>query len=250
MQRRTQTPKSNGKLVKIIGRTNPGKVRENNEDAWAHDADLGVAVLADGMGGLNAGEVASEKAVDAIMEHLQAAEKLDSDSIGAAMEAANRYVFNLSQRDATLRNMGTTVVVWAALGTDRCVLGHVGDSRAYRINRSGLEALTRDHSVVQTMLDQGFITAEEARTAPNRNVITRAVGLEATVKVEVVELPRGADDVFLLCSDGLSDMVEPEALSALCRGVTKDGLAELAERLVRAANDAGGADNITVVLLS
>jgi protein phosphatase len=236
--------------VKIIGRTDPGKVRKNNEDTWTHDSALGVAVLADGMGGLNAGEIASEQAAGAIIDHLRAAETADSDSVRAAIAAANRLVFDLSQRDPKLSSMGTTVVVWAAVGDDGFVLGHVGDSRAYRINQAGLEPLTRDHSVVQTMVDQGFITADEARTAPNRNVITRAVGLEAEVKVEVVELQRAADDVFLLCSDGLTDMVEVEALTELCRGANGEGLSELAGRLVQAANDAGGVDNITVVLVS
>jgi len=236
--------------VKIIGRSDRGRVRQNNEDAWTHDSTLGVAVLADGMGGLNAGEVASEQALVAIMDHLRAADKLDSHCVEAAITTANRHVFDLSQGDAKLNNMGTTVVVWAALGDGRFALGHVGDSRAYRINRAGLEPLTRDHSVVQTMVEQGVITEAAARSAPNRNVITRAVGLAADVKVEVVELGRASDDVFLLCSDGLSDMLDLEALAELCRGATKDRLAELAERLVRAANDAGGIDNITVVLLS
>jgi serine/threonine protein phosphatase PrpC len=236
--------------VKIIGRTDPGKVRKNNEDTWTHDSAMGVAVLADGMGGLNAGEVASEQAADAVMNHLRAAEALNCDSVRAAIAAANKHVFDLSQSDETLRNMGTTLVVWAALGADRFALGHVGDSRAYRINHEGLAPLTSDHSVVQTMVDEGFITPEEARTAPNRNVITRAIGLEAEVKIDVVELERSANDIFLLCSDGLSDMVEIDALTEMCRGASGEGLAELAGQLVRAANDAGGVDNITVVLVS
>jgi serine/threonine protein phosphatase PrpC len=236
--------------VKIIGRSDAGKVRPNNEDCWRHDAQLGLAVLADGMGGLNAGEVASAQAVDAIMQHLRSAPAIDPDGVRLAIEAANRHVFGLSQRDATLHNMGTTVVVWAATAADRFVLGHVGDSRAFRINHAGVEPLTRDHSVVQSMVDHGYITAEEARTAPNRNVITRAVGLAATVDVDVAEFARNPDDVFLLCSDGLSDMVAFEKLVELCRDVTPETMSELAGRLVQAANDAGGLDNITVVLLS
>jgi serine/threonine protein phosphatase PrpC len=236
--------------VKIIGCSDPGKVRTNNEDAWAQDSALGIAVLADGMGGLNAGEVASRQATDAIMAHLRTADAPTCDDVVTAIQVANGHVFGLSQRDENLRNMGTTVVVWVALGPERYALGHVGDSRAYRINATGLEALTRDHSVVQTMVDKGFITAEQARSAPNRNVITRAVGLAAEVKVDVVELKRASDDVFLLCSDGLSDMVDDDQLGELCRGVTPDGLTELAERLVQAANNAGGVDNVTVVLLA
>jgi len=236
--------------VKIIGCTDPGKVRKNNEDAWIHDPVLGIAVLADGMGGLNAGEVASQQAAEVILEFLRKAQSVDVESVAAAIEAANQHVFDLSQRDDELRNMGTTVVVWAALGRDRVAVGHVGDSRVYRIGTAALEPLTRDHSVVQTMLDQGYLSAEEARTAPNRNVITRGVGLEAEVKVDVAEVTRVPEDVFLLCSDGLSDMLEEAAIFELCRGVTGDGLAELGGRLVKAANDAGGADNITVVLVS
>ena len=235
--------------MKIIGRTDPGIVRQSNEDAWAHDSALGVAVLADGMGGLNAGEVASQQAVSVTMEHLRKVGSVGLNGVVAAIEAANRHVFDLSQRDAELRNMGTTVVVCAALGPDRVVLGHVGDSRAYRINAAGLEVLTRDHSVVQNLVDEGVITEEQAHTAHNRNVITRAVGLEAEVAVDAVELARAPGDIFLLCSDGLSDMVAEEQLIELCRGVGTDGLPKFAERLVQAANDAGGADNITVVLL-
>ncbi|MCZ6711147.1 MAG: Stp1/IreP family PP2C-type Ser/Thr phosphatase [Gammaproteobacteria bacterium] len=236
--------------MEIIGRSDTGRVRQNNEDAWTQDSDLGVAVLADGMGGLDAGEVASDQALVAIMDHLRAAGQLDSGCISAAINAANRRVYELAQGDARLNNMGTTVVLWAALGGDRFVLGHVGDSRAYRINQLGLERLTRDHSVVQTMVDDGVLTEAQAHTAPNRNVITRAIGLAVSVEVEVAEYARAADDVFLLCSDGLSDMLGLEELTELCRGATRGRLAELAERLVQAANDAGGSDNITVVLLS
>jgi protein phosphatase len=236
--------------VEITGRSDAGKIRQNNEDAWTQDSALGVAVLADGMGGLDAGEVASDQALIAIMDHLRAASQLDSGCVEAAISAANSRVYELSRGDANLSNMGTTVVVWAAVGGDRFVLGHVGDSRAYRINQSGLERLTRDHSVVQTMVDEGVLTEAQARTAPNRNVITRAVGLAADVEVDVAEHARGPDDVFLLCSDGLSDMLTLEELTALCREATRGRLEELAERLVQAANDAGGLDNITVVLLS
>jgi serine/threonine protein phosphatase PrpC len=160
--------------MKIIGRTGIGKLRSNNEDALAFDAKRGIAVLADGMGGINAGEIASRQSAQAILEHLQTLDYIDDVGVVAAVQTANRHVFALSWRDVEVRGMGTTVVVWARLDGARFALGHVGDSRAYRINRSGVERLTRDHSVVQNMVDQGFLAAEEARAAPNRNVITRA----------------------------------------------------------------------------
>jgi len=235
--------------VKIIGRTHPGQVRPNNEDAFDYDVERGVAVLADGMGGLNAGEVASATAVAAILGELASAGATSPDTVSAAIVAANRHVYELAQKNRELRNMGTTVVVWAALGAERFVVGHVGDSRAYRLNEHGMQALTRDHSVVQAMVDQGLMSVEEARVATNRNVITRAVGLENKVHVDVEEISHTSGDSYLLCSDGLTDMLDDAEIEALWHRHRHASMEELAQHMVDAAVVAGGFDNVSVVLV-
>jgi len=235
--------------VKIIGRTHPGQVRPNNEDAFDFDVERGVAVLADGMGGLNAGEVASATAVAAILGELAAAQAVTVDAVSAAIVAANQHVYELAQKNRELRNMGTTVVVWAALAGSRFVVGHVGDSRAYRLNEDGLVPLTRDHSVVQAMVDQGLMTTAEARVATNRNVITRAVGLDDNVHVDVEEIGHDAGDYYLLCSDGLTDMLDDGEIQDLWRRHGDGPMEALAEHMVDAAVVAGGYDNVSVVLV-
>ena len=235
--------------MKIIGRTHPGQVRPNNEDAFDFDVERGVAVLADGMGGLNAGEVASATAVAAILGELAAAGTTSADTLAAAIVTANQHVYELAQNNRELRNMGTTVVVWAALAADRFAVAHVGDSRAYRLNEHGVAPLTRDHSVVQSMVDQGLMTVQEARVATNRNVITRAVGLENKVYVDVEEIGHVPGDCYLLCSDGLTDMLEDAEIEALWRQHRHAPMEELAEHMVDAAVVAGGYDNVSVVLV-
>jgi protein phosphatase len=235
--------------VKIIGRTHPGQVRPTNEDAFDFDSDLGVAVLADGMGGLNAGEVASATAVAAVLGELAAAPEVTPAAVASAIEIANQHVYELSQRNRELRDMGTTLVVWAALGAGRFAVGHVGDSRAYRLNGDGVQPLTRDHSVVQAMVDQGLMTADEARVATNRNVITRAVGLQADVHVDVEEISQQPGDCYLLCSDGLTDMLDDAQLQSYWQEHRHGPREVLAEHLVDAALIAGGYDNISVVVV-
>ena len=235
--------------MKIIGRTHPGQVRPNNEDALDFDVQRGVAVLADGMGGLNAGEVASATAVAAIIGELAAASELTTEAVSAAIDVANQVVYELSRNNRELRNMGTTVVVWARLADDRFAVAHVGDSRLYRLNDHGVRPLTSDHSVVQAMVDQGLMSAEEARVATNRNIITRAVGLDATVHVDVAEVAHHDGDCYLLCSDGLTDMLDDAELDELWQKHRKGSREELAEHLVDAAVVAGGFDNISVVLV-
>lgn len=241
--------KCNGKSVKIIGRTHPGQVRPNNEDAIDFDAAMGVAVLADGMGGLNAGEVASASAVAAVLETLAGAAERTTEHVREAIAAANRHVYDLSRQQRELRNMGTTLVVLAAVGARRLAVAHVGDSRAYRLTHTGLQPLTKDHSVVQAMVDQGLMTADEARVATNRNIITRAVGLEPEVLVDVEEFAHDAEATYLLCSDGLTDMVDDAKLEALWLEHQSASLEHVAERFVDAAVHAGGFDNVSVVLM-
>jgi len=233
-------------------------VRGNNEDSIAFRAPAGIAVLADGMGGLNAGEVASREAADRVLQGLGAGLAMQR-----VVEDANRSIFELSRSDAELNNMGTTLVALHLVGRQMS-LANVGDSRIYRFRDQTLDQLTNDHSVVQQLVDGGLITADEARRAPNRNIITRALGIEAAVEVDVLEEQPKANDLYMLCSDGVTDMLEPEALKALfvahsatplvASGATPlvapGATQRLVDAIVDAANAAGGYDNISVILVT
>ncbi len=240
--------------MKIIGRTDVGRVRANNEDALAWDEQFGFAVLADGMGGLLAGEVASRAAVDAVGEGLKV-QSIDTTVVTACIDQANNQVRLLAADGNSLGNMGTTLVLWARSGSGRCIVAHVGDSRAYRYRDFRLFRLTSDHSVVQGMVNDGLMTPEEAQVAPNRNIITRALGLEPTVAAEVVELDFEPGDRFLLCSDGLSNMLPQSDLEAILNeaqwitGEVANSCPGAADKLLAAANEAGGTDNISLVLI-
>lgn len=240
-------------MVEIVGRTHTGQVRGNNEDRIGFDAELAIAVLADGMGGLNAGEVASRVAVETIVKTLKACEQINEDCVERAIDQANTEVLEQSANRGEIGGMGTTVVVWTLTPQGQCFIGHVGDSRAYRLRSHALKALTSDHSVVQQMLDDGVLSEGEARVAPNRNIITRAVGLESSVEVDVRSWVHGEGDVFLLCSDGLTDMLsDREIHELLLANVDEAGGGDLeatADSLVAAANTAGGHDNVSVLLI-
>lgn len=240
--------------MKFVGATDPGQVRLGNEDCYGIDAARRVAVLADGMGGLNAGEVASAAAVRAFLEAVP--ESCDAAALKQAAMEANRSVFEMSRDNAALGTMGTTLVACAAShsgGQDgrttqhQWLFAHIGDSRAYLLRDGALERVTRDHSVVQEMLDHGLLSEQEAQRAPNRHIITRAIGLEAQVLADIIELPRQMNDLVLLCSDGLSDMVSESDIAAILSDTQSTDLA--AEQLITAANRAGGNDNISVVLI-
>lgn len=238
--------------MKFIGQTEIGLVREGNEDAFGHDALRQVGVLADGMGGLNAGEVASQQAIDAFLLALQSnndntAQYCNGQIMRDAMLAANAKVYALSLSNQRWRNMGTTMVSCALDGQGRWVLGHVGDSRAYLLRGQTLSAVTKDHSVVQEMIDQGLLSEVEASTAKNRHIITRAVGLEPSIEPEIQLLPAQPNDLMLLCSDGLSDMISFAAIEQIL--LQRESLSGAAAQLVAAANRAGGNDNITVLLI-
>jgi len=232
-----------------------GRLRENNEDSVSIDPANGLAVLADGMGGYNAGEVASGMATAFITTELgrwlaQAGEQATSREVKRAMEIcvenANTAIFTSAEGNPKYAGMGTTLVVGAFLGT-RLILGHIGDSRCYRWRNQALAAITRDHSLLQEQLDAGLITPEQAAVSPNRNLVTRALGVEAWVGLEVNEFRVEAGDIYLMCSDGLSDMVSDSAIAVeFSHG--KD-LNTLAARLIAIANDAGGRDNISVLLV-
>ncbi len=235
--------------------THVGRVRENNEDAVAFDAVGQLALLADGMGGYSAGEVAASMAIGLIQadlsRHLSPVRPGNGSrelrqALTTAVHNANASIWSCAASQPNCRGMGTTLV--AAVFLDASVLvAHVGDSRCYRWRAGELVRLTRDHSVVQEQIDAGLVTLEEAPFAPNRNLVTRALGVMDTVEVDLAEHPVGADDVYLLCSDGLTDMLTDEAIATALADLNP--LAQRAQRLVDAANAAGGRDNVSVLLV-
>ena len=242
--------KGDGEVTEMIALSDAGRVRRNNEDAFAFDSTAGVAVLADGMGGLDAGEVASTVAVEAIIDALQGVSEPGEGALASAIEVANAAVRQAAERAQS--DMGTTVVVWLSNTPGQCFVAHVGDSRVYRLRDGALRQLTADHSIVQQMIDDGVLSEVEARTSIHRNVITRALGLEARVQVDVRSWVYVPGDLFLLCSDGLTDMVTDEEINrVLCDplGGSPGSLANVAEALVASANEAGGNDNISVLLV-
>jgi protein phosphatase len=234
----------------IVAESDVGRVRRNNEDALAFDSGRGIAVLADGMGGLDAGEVASRIAVERIMELLgDGLTERDSNPelvITRAVQAANLDICDRGRE--TQVDMGTTVVAWLLTDQGQCFIAHVGDSRAYRLRAGQLKRLTTDHSMVQQMIDDGILGEAEALTAPNRNVITRALGLGAKVQVDVRSWVHMPGDLYLLCSDGLTDLIPEPEINQLLE--SSADLAAAARDLVGRANEAGGHDNISVLLIS
>lgn len=233
--------------MEIVAHSDTGKVRRNNEDAYAFDPDAGVAVLADGMGGLEAGEIASRIAVDTILNGLKEAKRLSDATVAAAIGEANRAVLERSIEQGV--EMGTTVVTWLLTRQGQCLIGHVGDSRAYRVRAGILRRLTRDHSMVQQMIDEGLLNEAEAETSPNRNVITRALGLAGKVQADVRSWVHSPGDLYLLCSDGLTDMVAEVEIQSVLAQTDEADLASAAAALVALANDAGGHDNVSVLLI-
>lgn len=237
-------------VVEMSGLSDVGRIRDHNEDAIRWDAAAGWAILADGMGGHLAGEVASEMAIEVIASHLGASDKALSrpspeELLQAAVSDANGAIYRQAQDDMRYHNMGTTVVaVLVQQGQLYCA--HVGDSRLYRFNHEGLAQLTHDHSLVQELVDEGMLSSEEAAGSVHKNVITRALGLEGTVAVDLLQLPVSAGDILLLCSDGLSD---PLGDSGLRRLLDDGDLSALATALVNEANAKGGADNISLILI-
>lgn len=241
--------------IEFSALTDVGRLRANNEDAVVVDEEHGVVVLADGMGGYNAGEVASALAVEMISAELgrwlqQASAVATMRDVRRAMEicvdSANREIFDTANTHEAYTGMGTTLVMAVVHGATLAV-GHVGDSRAYRWRAGELVQLTRDHSLLQEQLDIGLITPEEAATSANRNLVTRALGVEDTVLLDVQEVPLEAGDIYLLCSDGLNDMLADADIAAALDAA--EALDTLCRRLIDSANDAGGRDNVSVALI-
>lgn len=244
----------------FVAKTDSGLIRKNNEDAVAISPHYGLAILADGMGGHNAGEVASAIAVEVTRKVLeQCLQSIEQDdgarsqagnlqhSILEAIERANAEVIQAAQNEPRYRGMGTTLVL-ALLQPGMITIAHVGDSRAYRFRRNQLVQLTRDHSLLQEQIDAGLQNAQSAHLSRNKNILTRAVGIDYLFKVEIHEYPTEPGDLYLLCSDGLSDM--------LTAGEIRDILARLGSNpdiasavLVNSANGNGGLDNVSVILI-
>ena len=249
------THASTSMTYEFTARTDKGRVRSNNEDAVAVDRDAQVAILADGMGGYNAGEVASGMATTFIRTEMarwlaQAGASPQSTDVRRALEIcvenANHAILGASLSNPQYAGMGTTLVV-AVFHGSRLILGHIGDSRCYRLRVGGLQQITRDHSWLQEQVDAGLLTAQQAAMSSNRNLVTRALGVEPNVLMEVNEFQVAPNDLFLLCSDGLTDMVSDSDLAELVRAPMP--LEEKATLLIDTANANGGRDNVSVLLV-
>ncbi len=246
--------------VIITGITDEGLVREHNEDSIGSDAELGLLVLADGMGGHKGGEVASAIAVDSILQELReklpditpgstdenTGYSLESMAVESAIKHANLKIYEAAQQNSKYEGMGTTVVV-LLFYDNRISVAHVGDSRLYRMREELLEQLTRDHTLLQELVDRGFYTRKEANESLNKNLVTRAVGVNPDVDVDLLEDVTLIGDTYLLCSDGLTDMI-PDDLIADIQLNYQDNIEKITRELIKQAKDHGGKDNVSVML--
>ncbi len=248
-------------LVSAFGLTDVGRKRRHNEDAYLIDEERGLFVVADGMGGHSAGEVASRITVETIQEYIAATGEehdsswpfgfnsrvsLEGNRLTTAVEKANEKVMRAVQNRPELKGMGTTVVA-ALFDDERATLVHVGDSRAYLFRDGELRRLTDDHSWVQEQVNAGILSEDEAKSHPLKNVVTRALGGAAHVSVDLIEVPLHGGDRFLLCSDGLTGMVTDEEIHDYFLGGPTPEVA--VRHLVEQANERGGVDNITVIVI-
>jgi serine/threonine protein phosphatase PrpC len=247
--------------IEMIGLTDTGMVREHNEDCFLIVPESGVAILADGMGGHLAGEVASAMAVDQVIHHLLQAfvdtrkdrrrspkgQSLESDALVEAIKTANSAIHSASVAKPEQAGMGTTVVA-VVFNDNRLTVAHVGDSRLYCYRNGMLTQVTEDHSMVQELLRRGLITPEEARTSVNRNLVTRALGVDPAVEVDVTEQTFESGDIYLLCSDGLNDVLTDEDIAAKL-GESGGDLGAAAKQMIGEVNARGGPDNVSIVLI-
>lgn len=241
--------------MKIYSQTDTGRVRNNNQDSFAAallgDASA-FAIVCDGMGGANGGNVASAIAVKTLADSFQRnfRNHMTDKSVRMMMESAivtaNSTILSTAAKNPDYKGMGTTVVA-AFVDTERITLAHLGDSRAYLFAQQKLTQLTHDHSVIQSMIDTGQITETEAKYHPNKNVITRVLGVYKNIDIEFNTFPFGPGDILLLCSDGLTNYVEKDRMEFLFHNTPPE---RLAQTFVQAANSSGGGDNITAVLIS
>jgi serine/threonine protein phosphatase PrpC len=248
------------KVVDIVGETDVGRIRPHNEDAIDWDVRTGVAIVADGMGGHRAGDVASRTAVRHIKSELRRALALwgqdareeralaeAASLLKGAVEKANEAVYQTGLSRPECAGMGTTVVVALFLG-EFVTIGHVGDSRLYRLRDAQIERLTQDHSLVYELVRDGYLTEEQARLSEYKNVITRALGAEQGVEVDIQQQRTAEGDIYLLCTDGLTGLVSDTEIEMNIRSFGRD-TAGTAHELIRLANEKGGHDNISVVLV-
>ena len=241
--------------MEVFLKSDIGLVRSTNQDACTggvFSGDAAWAVVCDGMGGANGGNVASETAVKVIRDKLTSGYHIGMNDnsvknlIVSAIEAANMTLFSMARNNEELSGMGTTVVL-AVRNTDTLYISNVGDSRIYIVSDSGITQVTTDHSVVQIMLDRGEISPEEAKDHPKKNVITRALGVDPDVRIDYSQEQLNENDIVLLCTDGLTNYVDDETILEICK--TEDKY-KIADKLVELANENGGGDNITVVTVS
>ena len=239
----------------FVTRTDPGRARENNEDAVVVDGDTQLCVLADGMGGYNAGEIASGMATAFIKSEMarwltEAGRGAKTKEIRRALEIcvdnANRSIFNAANSNPQYSGMGTTLVVGVFRGTT-LVLGHIGDSRCYRLRNGEFAQITKDHSLLQEQIDAGLITQEQAVGSSIKNLVTRALGVEDAVALDMSEHEVEVGDSYLMCSDGLSDMVDDAEIASILGGPAS--MEQKADSLVETANAHGGRDNISILLV-
>jgi serine/threonine protein phosphatase PrpC len=239
-------------MVEISAGSDPGRERANNEDSVAFDAETSLCVLADGMGGHNAGEIASGMATAFVKSEMRtrlqqmrrgARPEQVEDELVRCVAEVNRAIFNVSRGNPNYSGMGTTLVA-AIFHQDWLVLGHIGDSRCYRLRGGELQQITKDHSVQQEQADLGLILPAQAGV--RKNIVTRAVGVDEHSVLEVNRFDVQPGDLYLMCSDGLSDMVDDPQIAGIL--ANEQGLDEKVSRLIGAANEAGGHDNISVLL--
>lgn len=246
--------------LEVVQSTDPGMVRQQNEDAVASNAALGVVILADGMGGHNAGEVASGMAITMLKTEMERrfAERDPSavvadgrpyahDVLAEEIARANTAIFQAARSQPQYSGMGTTLVA-AVFHDNRVTVAHVGDSRLYRMRNGEFTVVTKDHSLLQEQIDAGMLTPEQARVSHNKNLVTRALGVDPIVVPDVQTLDVLVGDIYLLCSDGLNDMVEDDEIGMRISMLAAN-MSLAATQLVQAANDNGGRDNVSVILV-
>ena len=245
--------------LQVASATHPGVIRVCNEDSIATDDDLGLMVLADGMGGYKAGDVASSIATGLIMDYLRAQLAQMGPSAGrfsgmspeawaiqSTLEKTNLAIYNTAKSDNKFTSMGTTVAL-ILFHQSLATIAHVGDSRVYRLRDGRLSLLTHDHSLLQQQVEMGVISNEHARVSHNRNLVSRALGVDNEIRIEINEHHVQPDDIFLLCSDGLNDMVDDADIELAMREL-RSNLPLTANQLMQMANDNGGHDNVSVIL--
>lgn len=247
-------------ILDIAGKTDTGRVRTQNEDSIGEAASLGTIVLADGMGGYQSGEVASALAVNTILNHLhERVPEIVPGSINketgyseesiiarTAIKLANDAIFKAASAKKEYHGMGTTIVL-GIFHDNRLTIAHVGDSRLYRVRDGILELLTVDHTLLQELVDRGFYSQKEAEATLSKNLVTRALGIENSVAVDISEVNVYPGDIYMLCSDGLNDMIDDEDI-LLTINTFSDNLQTTADKLIMLANENGGRDNVSAVL--